>query len=117
MITDIIDNKDLNQVVAKLFMRGRKLNISTVFMIANLFHNSKTMLGWTVHIFALWKFQRSEGFNKSHLIIDQILNFKTLWIFTKKGCIRIFVFSDLVIDTIVASDNPSIFRKNILEEI
>ena len=41
MITDIISNKDLNQVAAKLFMRGRKLNISTVFMIANLFHNSK----------------------------------------------------------------------------
>ena len=41
MITDIISNKDLNQIVAKLFMRERKLNISTVFMIANLFHNGK----------------------------------------------------------------------------
>ena len=35
----------------------------------------------------------------------------------KTGCIRIFFFSDLVIDTIVASDNPSIFRKNLLEQM
>ena len=33
MIADVIKNKKLNSVVTKLFIRGRKLNISLVFII------------------------------------------------------------------------------------
>ena len=33
MIADIIDNKKLNAIVTELFIRGRKLNISLVFII------------------------------------------------------------------------------------
>ena len=32
MIADIIQNKDLNSIVTELFIRGRKLNISLVFI-------------------------------------------------------------------------------------
>ena len=32
MIADMIDNKKLNPVVTELFIRGRKLNISIVFI-------------------------------------------------------------------------------------
>ena len=32
MIADMINNKNLNSVVTKLFIRGRKLNISIVFI-------------------------------------------------------------------------------------
>ena len=32
MIDDTISNKKLNQIVTELFIRGRKLNISTVFI-------------------------------------------------------------------------------------
>ena len=32
MISDIINNKKLNSVVTNLFIRGRKLNISLVFI-------------------------------------------------------------------------------------
>ena len=32
MIDDMISNKKLNQIVTELFIRGRKLNISTVFI-------------------------------------------------------------------------------------
>ena len=33
MIPDMINNKKLNAIVTKLFIRGRKLNISIVFII------------------------------------------------------------------------------------
>ena len=32
MIDDMISNKKLNQIVTELFIRGRKINISTVFI-------------------------------------------------------------------------------------
>ena len=32
MIDDMISNKKLNQIVTDLFIRGRKLNMSTVFI-------------------------------------------------------------------------------------
>ena len=37
MIADMIDNKKLNPVVTKLFIRGRKLNISIVFITQSYF--------------------------------------------------------------------------------
>ena len=37
MIADIITNKKLNQVVTELFVRGRKLNISTAFITLTCF--------------------------------------------------------------------------------
>ena len=33
MIADMLSNKNLNSVVTELFVRGRKLNISLVFII------------------------------------------------------------------------------------
>ena len=33
MIADMIHNKKLNSIVTELFIRGRKLNISLVFII------------------------------------------------------------------------------------
>ena len=37
MIANMINNKKLNSVVAELFVRGRKLNISLVFYIQSYF--------------------------------------------------------------------------------
>ena len=37
MIADIIINKNLNPVVTELFIRGRKLNISLVFITKSYF--------------------------------------------------------------------------------
>ena len=37
MITDMINNKKLNSVVTELFIRGRKLNISLVFITPSYF--------------------------------------------------------------------------------
>ena len=37
MITDMINNKKINPVVIELFIRGRKLNISIVFITQSYF--------------------------------------------------------------------------------
>ena len=37
MIADIVNNKKLNPVVTELFIRGRKLNISIVFITQSYF--------------------------------------------------------------------------------
>ena len=37
MIADIINNKKLNPIVTELFIRGRKLNISIVFITQSYF--------------------------------------------------------------------------------
>ena len=37
MIADMISNKELNSIVTELFIRGRKLNISLVFITQSYF--------------------------------------------------------------------------------
>ena len=37
MIADMLSNKKLNPIVTKLFIRGRKLNISLVFITQSYF--------------------------------------------------------------------------------
>ena len=41
MIADMINNKKLNSIVTELFIRGRKLNISLVFITQSYFKVSK----------------------------------------------------------------------------
>ena len=36
MIADMLSNKNLNPIVTKLFIRGRKLNISLVFITQSI---------------------------------------------------------------------------------
>ena len=37
MTTDMLSNKKLNTIVTELFIRGRKLNISLVFIVQSYF--------------------------------------------------------------------------------
>ena len=53
MIADIVQNKKLNSVVAKLLITGRKLNISLVFII---FLKFQKILDWIILIFLSQKF-------------------------------------------------------------
>ena len=51
MITDMIQNKKLNSVVTELFIRGRKLNISLVFITQSYFKVPKDVRLNTTHFF------------------------------------------------------------------
>ena len=40
LIADMNSNKKLNQIIAELFVRGKKVNISTVFITKSYFRGS-----------------------------------------------------------------------------
>ena len=65
MITDMINNKRLNPVVTELFIRGRKLNMSLVFITQSYFKVPKDVRVNSTQ-FLSWKFQIKENFNKFH---------------------------------------------------
>ena len=65
MIADMIDNTKLNSIVTELFIRGRKINISFVFITQSDFKVPKDVRLNTTHFF-ITKFQTKENFNKLH---------------------------------------------------
>ena len=69
MIADMINNKKLNLIVTELFIRGRKLNISLVFITQSYFKVPKDVRLNTTH-FLLQKSQTertSRNCNKSFI--------------------------------------------------
>ena len=53
MIADMINSKKLNPLVTELFIRGRKLNISIVFVIESYFKESKEVRLNTTRFFIM----------------------------------------------------------------
>ena len=53
MIPDMINNKKLNPAVTKLFIRGRKLNISIVFITQSYFKVPKDVRLNSTHFFIM----------------------------------------------------------------
>ena len=51
MIADMINNKKLYSIVTELFIRGRKLNISVVFITQSYFKVPKDIRLNTTHLF------------------------------------------------------------------
>ena len=51
LIADMINNKKLNSLVSELFIRGRKLNISVVFITQSYFKVPKDVRLNTTHFF------------------------------------------------------------------
>ena len=110
MIADMIDNKKLNSVVTELFTRGRKLNISLVFITQSYFKVPKDVRLNTSHFFI------TKTLNKREL--QQIPINHSSDISTKDfaNIYRKYTdepYSFLVIDTMLASNNPIRFRKNL----
>ena len=53
MIADMINNKKLNPIVTELFIRGRKLNISIVFIAQSYFKVPKDVRLNSTHFFIM----------------------------------------------------------------
>ena len=53
MIADMINNKKLNSIVTDFFIRGRKLNISLVFIIQSYFKFPKDVRLNSTHFFIM----------------------------------------------------------------
>ena len=62
MIADMINKRRLDSIVTELFIRGRKLNISLVFITQSYF-----------------KVPKDVRLNTTHFFITKILNFHKLW--------------------------------------
>ena len=112
MIADMIHNKKLNSIVTELFIRGRKLNISLVFITQSYFKVPKDVRLNTTHFFIAKILNRRElreiAINHSSDISTK--DFINIYReYTAEPC------SFLVNDTTLASDNPLRFRNLFLE--
>ena len=110
MIADMINNKKLNSIVTELFIRGRKLNISLVFITQSYFKVPKDDRLNTTYFFIMEIPNKRE---LQQIAIDHSSNNDT------KDFIKIYKkytdepYSFLVNDTTLASNNPLRFRKNL----
>ena len=106
----MINNKKLNSVVTELFIRGRKLNISLVFITQSYFKVPKDVRLNGTHFFIM-KIPNKRELQQVALNQSSDINFKD-FIKIYKTC-NDELYSFLVNDTTLASDNPLRFRKNI----
>ena len=110
MIADMINNKKLNSIVTELFIRGRKLNISLVFITQSYFKVPKDVRLNTTHFF-IAKIPNTRELqdiainHSSDISTEDFINIY-------KECIT-EPYSFLVNDTMLASNIPLRFRKNL----
>ena len=75
MIADMINNKKLNSIVTELFIRGRKLNISLVFITQSYFKVPKDVRLNTNHFFIM-KIPNKRELQQTALNHSSDINFK-----------------------------------------
>ena len=92
MIADMINNKKLNPIVTELFLRGRKLNISIVFITQSYFIVPKEARLNTTHFFIMKILNKRElqQIALTHLSDIDFTDF--IKIYKKMYCRTIFFF-------------------------
>ena len=110
MIADMINNKKLNSIVTELFIRGRKLNISLVFITQSYFKVPKDVRLNTTHFFIM-KIPNKRELQQIIINHSSDINTKDFINIYKKCTDKPYSF--LVNDTTLASDDPLRFRKNL----
>ena len=111
MIADMINNEKLNSIVTELFIRGRKLNISLVFITQSYFKVPKDVRLNTTHFFIMKILNKREQLQQIAISHSSDIDFKDFINIYKKCTDEPYSF--LVSDTTLASDNPLRFRKNL----
>ena len=109
MIADMINNNKLNPIVTELFIRGKKLNISTVFITQSYFKVTKDVRLNSTHFFIM-KIPNKRELQQIALNHSSDINFKDFMNIYKKYTKEPYSF--LVNDTTLPSDNPLRYRKN-----
>ena len=112
MIADMINNKKLNPVVTELFIRGRKLNISIVFITHSCFKVPKDVKLNSTHFF-IRKIPNKRELQQIALNHSSDIDFKGFMKIYKKCTAEPYSF--LVNDTTLPSNDPLRFRKNLLK--
>ena len=111
MIPDVYNKKKLNSLVIDLFIRCRKTNISFA-VIAQLYFKVPKNVRLNTAYFFIMKIPNKQELEQIAYNHSSDIDFMNLY---KKCTAKSYSF--LVIDVILASDNPSHFRKNVLERI
>ena len=112
MITDMMNNRRLDSIVTELFFRDRKLNIDLVFITQSYFKVPKDVRLNTTHFFIAKipnkrELQEIATNHSSDISTKDFINIYKEYTFEP--------YSFLVIDTMLASDNPLRFRKFLLK--
>ena len=105
MIADMINDKKLDSIVTELFIRGRKLNISIVFITQSYFKVPKDVRLNSTHFFIMKIPSKRE---LQQIALNHSSDIKIYKKYTKEPC------SFLVNDTTLPSDDPVRFKKNLL---
>ena len=106
----MITNKKLNSIVTELFIRGRKLNISLVFITQSYFKVPKDVRLNTSHFF-IAKILHKRELQQIAIKHSSDVNIKDFTNIYRKCTNEPYLF--LVNDTTLASNNPLKFRKNV----
>ena len=111
MIADMINNNKLNPILTELFIRGRKLNISNVFITQSYFKVPKDVRLNCTHFFIM-KIPNKRALQQIALNHSSDIDFKDFMNIYKKCTAKPYSF--LVNDTTLPSDDRLRFRKNLL---
>ena len=109
MVADMIHNKKLNSIVTELFIRGKKLNISLVFIIQSYFKVPKDVRLNTSHFF-IAKIPNKRELHQIAMNHSSDINTKDFANIYRKCTDEPYSF--LVNDTTLSLHNPLRFRKN-----
>ena len=93
MIADMINNNKLNPIVTELFIRGRKLNISIVFITQSYFKVPKDVRLNSTHFFIM-KIPNKRELQQIALNHSPDIDFKDFMNIYKKMHCRIILFFD-----------------------
>ena len=110
MIADMINNKKLNSIVTELFIRGRKLNISLIFITQSYFKVPKDVRNNSTQFFII-KIPNKRELQQIAINHSSDINTKDFIEIYKKFTDKPYSF--LVIDTTLSSNNSLRFRKNL----
>ena len=114
MIANMLNNKKLNPMLTELFITGRKLNISLVFITQSCFAMPNDIRLKSTHYFIMkipnkLELQRTASHSSADIDFKEFVNLY------KKCTAKPYYF--LTIAATLASDNPLRFRKNHIERI
>ena len=110
MIADMIQNQKLNSIVTELFIRGRKSNISLVFITQSYIKVPKDVRLNTTHVF-IAKIPNKRELQQIATNHSSDINTKDFANIYRKYTAEPYSF--LVNDTTLPSNNPLRFRKNL----
>ena len=114
MIVDMLCYKKLHPIVTELFIRGRKLNTSLVFITQSYFAIPKNIRLNSTHNFVM-KIPKKRELQQIAFDHSPDIDFQDFINLYEKPTVEQDSF--FVIDTNLPSDNSLPFRKNLLETI